>query len=71
MEAINVPRRRIESLDILRGGAIIGVITVHIMFGAGRSVDGMSNGTSVAEFLYAALAMFMIISGYLYKKGKD
>ena len=41
------------------------------MFGAGRSVDGMSNGTSVAEFLYAALAMFMIISGYLYKKGKD
>ena len=63
-EAINVPRRRIESLDILRGGAIIGVITVHIMFGAGRSVDGMSNGTSVAEFLYAALAMFMIISKY-------
>ena len=30
----------------------------------------MSDGVSVAEFLYAALAMFMIISGYLYKKGK-
>ena len=41
------------------------------MFGAGRSVDGMSSGVSIAEFLYAALAMFMVISGYLYKKGKD
>ena len=41
------------------------------MFGAGRSVDGMSEGVSIAEFLYAALAMFMVISGYLYKRGKD
>lgn len=70
-EVTNVPKRRIESLDILRGGAIIGVITVHIMFGAGRTVDGMSAGLSIAEFLYAALAMFMVISGYLYKSGKD
>lgn len=68
---MDAPKRRIESLDILRGAAIVGVITVHIMFGAGRSVDGMSDGNSVAEFLYAALAMFMVISGYLYKKGKD
>lgn len=68
---MGAPKRRIESLDILRGAAIVGVITVHIMFGAGRSVDGMSSGVSIAEFLYAALAMFMVISGYLYKKGKD
>lgn len=45
---------------------------MHIVFGAGRAADsGMSNSTSIAEFLYAALAMFMVISGYLYKKGKD
>jgi fucose 4-O-acetylase-like acetyltransferase len=68
---MDAPKRRIESLDILRGAAIVGVITVHIVFGAGRSPDGMSDGISIAEFLYAALAMFMVISGYLYKKGKD
>ncbi len=70
-EHMDAPKRRIESLDILRGAAIVGVITVHIMFGAGRSPDGMSDSLSIAEFLYAALAMFMVISGYLYKKGKD
>ena len=68
---MDAPKRRIESLDILRGAAIVGVITVHIVFGAGRSPGGMSDSISIAEFLYAALAMFMVISGYLYKKGKD
>ena len=55
----------------MRGAAIVGVITVHIMFGAGRSPDGVNDSLSIAEFLYAGLAMFMVISGYLYKKGKD
>jgi len=62
---------RIKSLDILRGAAIIGVITVHIMFGLGRGVDGVYGGFNVAELAYAALPMFMVITGYLYKSGKD
>ena len=56
---------RIKSLDILRGAAIIGVITVHILFGAGRGVDGGCCDFILAEFLYAALPMFMVITGYL------
>jgi len=62
---------RIKSLDILRGAAIIGVIAVHIMFGAGRGVDGVYGGFNFAELIYAALPMFMVITGYLYKSGKD
>ena len=62
---------RIKSLDILRGAAIIGVITVHIMFGMGRGVDGNMYNFNFAELAYAALPMFMVITGYLYKPGKD
>ena len=62
---------RIKSLDILRGAAIIGVITVHILFGFGRGVDGSYGGFCFAELTYAALPMFMVITGYLYKGGKD
>ena len=70
-ETIDVPKRRIESLDILRGAAIIGVITVHILLGAGRNVDSTSNGFNIAELAYAGLPMFIIISGYLHKCGKS
>ena len=70
-DTINASRsERIKSLDVLRGAAIIGVITVHILFGAGREVAGMSEFNYV-ELLYAGLPMFMVITGYLHKSGKD
>ena len=40
------------------------------MFGAGRSVDGVGGDFNIAEFAYAGLPMFMVISGYFYKRGK-
>ena len=71
-DSAHSPSSRIKSLDILRGAAIIGVITVHIMFGAGRGVDGSVAGDfNVAELVYAGLPMFMVITGYFYKSGRS
>ena len=70
-ENVDAPKHRIESLDILRGAAIIGVITVHILLGAGRNVDSVSNGFNFAELAYAGLPMFIIISGYLHRCGRS
>ena len=71
-DSAHSPSSRIRSLDILRGAAIIGVITVHIMFGAGRGVDGdVAGGFNVAELVYAGLPMFMVITGYFYKSGRS
>ena len=70
-DTVDAPKHRIESLDILRGAAIIGVITVHILLGAGRNVDGVSNGFNFAELAYAGLPMFIIISGYLHRTGRS
>ena len=70
-DSAHSPNSRIKSLDILRGAAIIGVITVHIMFGMGRGVDGdVAGGFNVAELVYAGLPMFMVITGYFYKSGR-
>ena len=70
MNSVDASKGRIKSLDILRGGAIIGVIMVHIVFGAGREVDGgIGGGFNIAELAFAGLAMFMVITGYLHKKG--
>ena len=70
-DSAHSPSSRIKSLDILRGAAIIGVITVHIMFGMGRGVDGdVAAGFNVAELVYAGLPMFMVITGYFYRSGR-
>ena len=70
-DSAHSPSNRIRSLDILRGAAIIGVITVHIMFGMGRGVDGdVAAGFNIAELIYAGLPMFMVITGYFYKSGR-
>ncbi len=70
-DTVDAPKHRIESLDILRGAAIIGVITVHILLGAGRNVDSVSNGFNFAELGYAGLPMFIILSGYLHRPGRS
>ena len=59
---------RIVSLDVLKGAAIIGVIIAHL------SLDDYVTDNSwtytIGEFFYAALPMFIIISGYVYRPGR-
>ena len=61
---------RIRSIDILKGAAIIGVITAHIALV--QNQGGISSGEySIGELFYAALPMFFVIMGYFYKPGNS
>ncbi len=56
---------RIRSVDVLKGAAIIGVVFAHLMF-FGGSVDS-DTGMDLGEFFYAALPMFIVMSGYFHR----
>lgn len=62
---------RIIILDALKGAAIIGVMISHMAL---SSFSGDLNNPStlgLGELFYAALPLFAIITGYLYKPGRN
>lgn len=62
--------RRILSIDILKGAAIIGVVLAHlVLLPVSSGVGG--GGYRIGEFFYSALLMFIVFSGYFYKPGKS
>ena len=67
----NVKKPRIQSIDILKGGAIIGVVAAHLMFIQNSQAieDSFNFVFNAGELLYAALPMFLVLSGYFYKPG--
>ena len=61
-------RKRILSIDILKGGAIVGVVLAHLMFiQNSQDIDANSLPFNPGELVYAALPMFLVLSGYFYK----
>ena len=56
---------RIRSLDVLKGAAIIGVVMAHIVLVPNEG-EGQYN-RSLGELFYAALPMFIVITGYFYR----
>ncbi|MBP5685202.1 MAG: acyltransferase family protein, partial [Candidatus Methanomethylophilaceae archaeon] len=68
---VNVKKPRIQSIDILKGGAIIGVVAAHLMFIQNSQAieDSFNFVFNAGELLYAALPMFLVLSGYFYKPG--
>ncbi len=62
--------RRIMSIDILKGAAIIGVVLAHLVL-LPVSSDVGGGGYKIGEFFYSALLMFIVFSGYFYRPGKS
>ncbi len=60
---------RIHSIDILKGAAILGVVLAHLMLIQNETSIATSSPSSfqIGELFYAALPMFLVISGYFYK----
>lgn len=64
----NKGTERSRVLDVFKGAAIIGVVLAHMSFA--DFGDDFSDQTVIGEFFYAALPMFMVVSGYFYKPGR-
>ena len=60
---------RVQSIDILKGAAIIGVVFAHIMFIQNSEDIERSAGLTfnIGELFYAGLPMFLVMSGYFYR----
>ena len=57
---------RIQSVDILKGAAIIGVVVAHLVLI--QNTESFSDSSfRIGELFYAALPMFFVLSGYFYR----
>ena len=68
-EATGQSNRRVRSIDILKGAAIIGVVLAHLMFIQNAVYVETERDLlyTLDELPYAGLPMFLVLSGYFYK----
>jgi len=62
---------RIKTLDFSKGIAIITIVFLHAMFCQPGMTQGSAGSGILIDYLYGALFLFFMISGYLYDTDRD